>query len=36
VRSTLSDPVAREQLSQILYQQYGMTLEELLEQLHLQ
>ena len=36
VRSTLSDPAAREQLSQILYQQYGMTLEELLEQLHLQ
>ena len=36
VRSTLSDPAAREQLSQFLYQQYGMTLEELLEQLHLQ
>ena len=33
LNETLSDPAARAQLNETLYRQYGMTLDELLEQL---
>ncbi len=35
VSATLADPIAREQLSQTLYRQYGMTLDEVLEMLRM-
>ena len=33
LRETLADPTARQQLNDIIYRQYGITLDELLQQL---